>query len=86
MGEATTSWSPKRITAMRAPSLIFDLRSSDVRYRQPLEYRHNGRDDARQNRDRTRKATMAMTEPPARPTSLLSFPPRREHEELATAC
>lgn len=29
-------------------SLIFDLRSSDVRYRQPLEYRYNGRDDARQ--------------------------------------
>lgn len=29
-------------------SLIFDLRSSDVHYRQPLEYRYNGRDDARQ--------------------------------------
>ncbi|MBJ2106493.1 hypothetical protein JFR25_19625 [Serratia ureilytica] len=29
-------------------SLIFDLRSSEVRYRQPLEYRYNGRDDARQ--------------------------------------
>ncbi|HCR3022472.1 TPA: hypothetical protein ON323_001525 [Serratia marcescens] len=29
-------------------SLIFDLRSSEVRYRQPLEYRYNGRDDVRQ--------------------------------------
>ncbi|MGP8333721.1 hypothetical protein [Serratia sp. CY43514] len=29
-------------------SLIFDLRSSEVRYRQPLEYRYNGRDDTRQ--------------------------------------